>query len=464
MAMLDYYREPHHPPASPRELDLVALGLPDVQRLRESSSPSHTLGSGEEWQGLRSYKKFLEAIEDPDIANEELFQRYQDLPFPGVSHISEGFRRRLLHRLSVSEKRTESATLRYLSVVDDMKAAGLPLEPSEWSSAIHLIGRCYSKVSDVEVEAALRIWKEMEQEASVKGTSVTFNILFDIAVKAGKFSLAEMILKEMKVRNLSLRRFAYVGLIYYHGLKGDGDGIREAYRHLVDNGQIVDTAVLNCVIVSLLRADEPDAAEQVYERMKLMHARRGGRKLPPNGWKQSRELGQLLERAARMLKSTEEKTKLQDEQSLAPDRRTFAILLAHHISHTGELQRVATLLDEMQLLGIALHGRLFMEIFRGFANHGGIRYSPWTSARLESVWTALQNTLAKDVEGVYISKWVAIWVVRAFARCSGRGRALEIWDELKSRWKPTEQEQAMMSGILETAVRDKARDPLGTFR
>lgn len=464
MAMLDYYRESHRSPASTRELDLVALGLPDVERPKGRSSSPHALEGGKGWEGLHAYRKFLEAIEDPDTANEELFRRYQDLPFPGVSHISEGFRRRLLHRLSVFEKRTESAILRYLSVVDDMKAASLPLVHSEWSSAIHLVGRCYSKVSDVEVEAALRIWKEMEQEAGLKGTSVTFNILFDIAAKAGKFSLAEMILKEMKARNLELRRFAYVGLIYYYGLKGDGDGVREAYRHLVDAGQIVDTSVLNCVIVSLLRADEPDAAEQVYERMKLMHARRGRRKLPPNSWKQSRELGRLLEKAAWILKSTEEKAKLQDEQSLAPNRRTFVILLAHHVSRTGELQRVATLLDDMQLLGIGIHGRLFMEIFRGFANHGGIRYSPWTSTRLESVWSALQNTLAKDVEEVYISKWIAVWVVRAFARCSGRSRALEIWDELKSRWKPTEQEATMMSGILEMALRDQGRDPLGIFR
>ena len=464
MAMVDYYRDSHYPPVSPNESDLVALGLPDVERLREGLSSPHALESGKAWEGSQAYRKFLEVIKNSETTNEELYQRYLDLPFPGVSHISEELRRCLLHRLSVFEKRSETATLRYLSVVDDMKAAGLPLVPSEWSSAIHLVGRCYSKVSDVEVEAALRIWKEMEQEAGVKGTSVTFNILFDISVKAGKFSLAELILKEMKARNLKLTRFTYVGLIYYYGLKGDGDGIRKAYRQLVDDGQIVDTAVLNCVIVSLLRADEPDAAEQVYERMKLMHARRGGRKLPPNHWKQSRELGRLLQRAVWKLKSTDAKAKIQDEQSLAPNRRTFVILLAHHVSHTGELQRVATILDEMQLLGIAINGRLFMEIFRGFANHGGIRYSQWTSARLESVWAALQNTLARDAEGVYISKWIAIWVVRAFARCSGRSRALEIWDELKSRWKPTEQEQTMISGVLETALRDQDRDPLGIFR
>jgi len=464
MAMVDYYKETRHSTTSPEELDLMALGLPDVELLRGSSSTSTPLESGEDWQGLYAYRKFLETIQDSKTTNEDIFQKYQDLPFPGVSHISDGFRRRLLHRLSVSHKRTESATLRYLSVVDDMKAAGLPLNAAEWSSAMHLVGRCYANVSAVEVEAALRIWKEMEQEAGVEGTGVTFNILFDIAVKAGKFSLAEMILKEMKARNLELRRFAHVGLIYYYGLKGDGDGIRDAYRHLVDDGRIVDTAVLNCVITSLLRADEPNAAEQVYERMKEMHARRGGRKLPPNDWKKSRELGRLLERTSRTFRSTEAKQKLQDEQSLAPNRRTFVILLAHHVSHTGELQRVASLLDEMHLLGLDIHGRLYMEIFRGFANHGGIRYSPWTSARLESVWNALQSTLAKDVEGVYIGKWIAIWIVRAFARCSGRSRALEIWDELKSRWKPSEQEQTMMSGILETAFRDQGRDASGIFR
>lgn len=453
-SMLDYYSETYRTKVPAPSLDVVVLGLPDIEEpMTGKAYPAHNSKESESSRQERQLiESFTKSLEDMSISNEQLYKSYQTLAFPGVSHLSSNHRRALLRRLSAMEKRNEAGTLRFLSVIDDMKAADLPLKASEWSSAVHLAGRCFGKVSDLEVEVALRTWKEMEQEAGVEGKSITFNILFDIAVKAGKFGLADMILQELQARKLELRRFAYVGLIYYYGVKGDGDGVRKAYRDLVDAGQIVDTVVLNCVIASLLRADEPAAAEQVYERMKMMHARSTGRRLPSNDWKGSRELGRMLDRAARLNRDSEEH---QDKQSLSPNVHTYEIFLAHHVSSTGELQRVVALLDEMQFLGLPVYGRLYMEVFRGFANHGGVRYTTWTSTRLESVWQSFLQSLAMDREKVYIGKWVAIWIVRAFAKCTGRIRTLEIWNELRSRWKPALEEEAMISGILEKAVRDQ---------
>ena len=331
--------------------------------------------------------------------------------------------------------------VRYLSILDDMKTAKIPISLYEWSSGIAFAGRCFARVSAADVESALRIWKEMEQEAGVQGSNVTFNILFDVATKAGKFVLAEMILQEMQARKLRINRYARVGLIYYHGLRGDGNGIRKAYRDLIDDGHIVDTVVLNCAIASLIRAGEPSAAEHVYERMKSMHARLTGAKLPSLDWKGSRELGRLLDRAARDFGRDKEKIQqLQNQQSLAPNVRTYIILVGYHTSRTGELQRVAQLLDELQFLGLPLHGSLFRQIFRGFALHGGERYTSWTGARLESVWGSFQRALDQDVSGVFVGKWIVIWVFRAFAKCCGDERSLEIWETLKSRWNLDEAE------------------------
>ncbi|MCJ1390459.1 hypothetical protein MMC18_003318 [Xylographa bjoerkii] len=467
LAMLDYYRETYYTDASTK-IALQAPGGSETEVLRTSSlveDASVTESNGTlstEAVAMENtmtehgsaIEHLTQAVMDESVSNEQLYKSYQALPFPGVSYLTQDVRRTLLRRLSIMEKKMQSEILWFLSVVDDMKAAEIPLIKAEWNSAIHLAGRCFAKVSSLEVELALRTWKEMEQEAGVHGNNVTFNILFDIAAKAGKYALAEMILKEMEARKLRINRYAHVGLIYYHGLRGDGNGVRKAYRDLVNDGQIVDTAVLNCVIASLQRAGEIPAADQVYERMKIMYTRRSGRKLPPNCWTEARELGRLLNRAPTASRADpSRKQQLQDEQSLAPNIRTFIVLLTHHVSHTGELQRIAILLDDMQALELPVRGRFFMEMLRGFALHGRARYSLWTLARLESVWTSLLQMVDNEAEDVLVEKWIVIWAIRAFAKCSGEQRTLEIWEELKSRWKRGESEEGVALGVLGVALR-----------
>ena len=451
--MLDYYHGSlYHetPPIS----SLESQSLPNIEAVESEGDAAKSSGPAVQQRASFEDQSIIDravsAISDLTITHEELFESYQALPSPGVSYLPLDARKMLLQRLSVVEKKIERETLRYLSIVDDMKAAGIRLSRGEWNSAIHLAGRCFSKVTATEVEHAIRTWKQMQEEAGVKSNHVTYNILFDIATKAGKFALAEMILKEMHARRMKVNRFSHVGLIYYHGLRGDGDGVRRAYRDLVEQGHIVDTVVLNCVIASLLRAGELAAADQVYQRMKVMYAKRTGAKLPSNTFKGSRELGKMLNRAAeRFKKDSLIRQKLQDEQSLAPNVRTYVIYLEHHVSQTGELQCVANLLEEMQFLGLPIHGRLFMELFRGFFLHGGIRYTSWTAARLEDVWTSFVHVLGRDIDNVYVGKWIAVWVLRAFIKCCGKRRALEIWNELKSRWKPSEREMEIVHGILE---------------
>ena len=465
--MLDYYRETYSTDASTKT-DLLAPGEVENEIPHSGSVVKETLV--EERSNRTSDKEAVtrdfaaaehntaielltRSVMDENVSNEQLYRCYQALHFPGVSYLTEDIRQTLLRRLSIMEKKTQTNILWFLAVVDDMKAAEIPLTNGEWSTAIHFAGRGFAKVSSLEVELALRVWKEMEQEAGVHGNNVTFNILFDIAAKAGKFTLAEMILKEMEARKLRINRYTHVGLIYYYGLRGDGDGIRRAYRDLVNTGQIVDTAVLNCVIASLQRAGEIPAADQVYERMKIMYTRRTGRKLPTNSWTEAKELGRVLNRAAATSNSDPtRKQQLQDEQSLAPNLRTYLVLLTHHVSHTGELQRIATLLDDMQALGLPIRGRFFMELFRGFALHGRAHYSLWTQSRLESVWSSLLQMLDSEAKDVVVEKWIVIWATRAFAKCGGEARTLEIWEELKSRWKLGEGEEEVVLGVLRVAL------------
>ncbi len=395
-------------------------------------------------------RNFVRVLYRDDCTHEEAFEAYSKLPSPGVSHLSYKRIRLLFRRLSAMEKKDKDSQLRYLSVVDDMKACDLPLREEEWNSAIAFCGQCFARIRAAEVESALRTWKEMEQEASVKSGNVTFNILFDMAAKAGKFVLAEMILTEMEARKLSINRYARVGFIYYHGLRGDGDGVRNAYREFVEAGEIVDTVVMNCVIASLIRAGEPSAAEQVYERMKRMLAKHTGHRMPSLNWKERRDLGRFLDRVARQLKNQpSELQQVRDKQFLAPDLHTYAIFVEHHATKTGELRRIATLLTEMQYLGIPMHGRIFLKLFKGFAYNGGMRYTSWTKTRLESVWNSLLDILDQETEvEVRIMKWMVIWSVRAFERCAGRERTLEIWEELRKRWRPERGEVEEVMGVL----------------
>ena len=462
--MLDYYRESSYCTEEPAQAPqaLKYLGPDSSEDLKMSGGPIDVPNSSTEKEAV---ERLIEAVDNQNCLGDELFEYYSALPSPGVSFIPHASRCALLSRFSAKEEKFGKASLRYLSLVDDMKLARLPLNEVEWNKAIHLAGRCVTRITAQEVENALRIWKEMEEEASVQSSTTTFSILFDIATKAGQFPLAEMILKEMDRRGLQINRFTRVGLIYYHGLKADGDKIRQDYRAFVEAGEIVDTTVLNCVIASLLRAGEPSAAEQVYERMKRICANQSeealpkGRVLPPKNRKESNRLAQVLAKLTERYKGRPGLLKeLQDDQSLTPNTQTFVVFIEHHVSETGELYHIAQLLDDMQILQVPVHGRLFMELFRGFAYHGGIRYTSWTRARLGDVWQAYLKLHDEGIKDVYMGKWMVIWVIRAFAKCSGRKTTLEIWEELKSRWKAENEEMGVALVVLKTELGEEDHD------
>ncbi|KAL8900027.1 MAG: hypothetical protein Q9207_005891 [Kuettlingeria erythrocarpa] len=403
-------------------------------------------------------------LEDETCTHEQLIKTYSQLPSVGVKYLSDHYRRLLLHRLSVIERKSKTAMLRYLTLVDHMREASIPLLQAEWNSAIAYAGRCYMRVEAAQVEGALRIWKEMEREAGVKSGTVTFNILFDIAIKAGKYVLAEMILEEMKTRGLEYNRFSYVSLIYYYGVKGDGGAVRKTYRDMVDAGQIIDTVVMNCVIASLIRAKELPAAEQIFERMKKLVYQKTGQFVPNSDWRATRDLGRALDIASRTMRDDKEGLqRLQAEQFLVPDLRTFYIFIDHHTLITGELRRVTALLEDMQTLRIPMHGRIYLKIFRGFAYHGGVKYTSWTRQRLETVWTSLLSVLDGDseVEHIYMMKWMVIWVVRAFAQCCGRTRALQIWEVVRDRWRIAGEDE---KGTVEHHLRHVLEDEMNGDR
>ncbi|KAF2127154.1 hypothetical protein P153DRAFT_368489, partial [Dothidotthia symphoricarpi CBS 119687] len=291
-------------------------------------------------------KRLEELLKDDEASHDLVFDTYKKLPSPGVVYLELPTIRALLHHLSVVERVSSTSMQRLLSILDDMKTAHIHIIRTEWTSAIYMAGRFVGKVSADEVQSALYIWRDMEQRAKVKGGYVTLNVLFDVAVKAGKYTLAETFLKEMKMRKLRLHRHFRVSLIYYYGVLQDGNAVRKAYQDLVSAGDIVDTVVMNAVIAALIRAGEPSAAEHVFERMKRLHASKKppspGHKFFTRDWRDRRLLGLHLTHEVRRLEKTdlEQRKKLQDYAPIAPDSRTYAILIRHQAATVGDIDRV----------------------------------------------------------------------------------------------------------------------------
>lgn len=362
--------------------------------------------------------------------------------------------------------------LRYLSVIDDMKAHSIPLLAEEWNVALSFVATYTKRIGGTEVEGALQMFREMENVAAVQADCATFNILFDAATKAGKLSLAEMIHKEMESRGIKYNRFHHISLIFHFGLKEDGEGVRKAYKAMVDSGEIIDTVALNAVMAALIRAREPQAAMQVYRRMiKAFESFEGTPKLPVMDWRKKRKIDRSLVSLARIFKEAPHLAELDKEtRIIAPDAHTYTILVNYHAVQAGHLHTATKLLDEMAWFGLPMQGSIFLALFRGFAKHGAELYSNWTEARLESVWKAFKDAStsaaahsekptrldvkyreknarillpkhSKD-EDVYMGKWIAIWVLQAFAKVSGPARAQEIWEEIEHRpgWEPTDEE------------------------
>ena len=415
------------------------------------------------WPADMETKRKLQAIDlallDFHQDPEDIFKLYRQLPAPRVPYLTSKARHKLLRHLAIVERKNEHSMLRYLSVVDDMKNTAIPLSTHEWTSALSFVSRYVTKTSEIEVEAAIHMWREMEHDAQVKGTVATFNVLFDVACKAGKFALAEMIYKEMEARGHEFNRYHHVSLIYYYGLRRNGDGARQAYRELVEAGEMVDTVVLNAMISAFINAMEPDAAENTYQRMKNKCLEEAHVRPPSRNYKARRLVTKTLMSLARKAKADPGKrAKYYRDVSIVPDSQTFKILVKYYAVQVGDLAKAAELLNNMKLFHLPVQGSLFIALFKGFTIHGGVLHTGWTEEHLNRVFGALIEAIDEKVEDLYISKWMVVWILKAYAKCSTKPRVMEVWEALKKRWTPTEHEIDFVMDTLRPLLESDAMD------
>ena len=381
------------------------------------------------------------------IPLDTIYHIYQQLPEPRMSHLPGKLRHRLLRVLGTPQKRTPKSMLRYFAVVADVKNSGLPLIRTEWNIAIAYAARYVGWSTDAETESALSLWREMEREAGIKGNEVTFNILFDVASKSGNFALAEMIFQEMEARGHAYNRYHYVSLMHFFGLKHDTDGLRAAYRDMVEAGEMVDTVVLNCVMAGLLRSGEEDAAERVYERMRASSPRSRG--MPQRTYATNKMVTRALMMFARVgRKHPGMARQLQTGAPMAPDLQTYRLLINHYGVKLGDMAKVAQYLDEMKFFQVELHGSVFLALFKSFAQHGGYPGAAWSEQRLNSIWDALLQALDEGVTGLTVETWLAGWALKAFKKCSTEQRVMEAYEALEARWDLEQGDRTFMMDFL----------------
>lgn len=401
--------------------------------------------SKEEQHALRELQRSVSLrLRNPSKHSaDEVYACYQALPEPRMPCIPYYLRHQLLQCLGMIEKKDGKSMMRYFAVIADVKAAGLALSLGEWNAAISFASRYVGHSTDSENQAALELWREMDQDAGVQPNEVTFNILFDVASKAGNFVLADKIYEEMEKRGLPYTRYHHVSLIHYFGLKLDSDGIRAAYKEMVEAGEMIDAVVLNCVIAGLLRCGEEDAAEHVYEQMKA--SSRTTPMMPNRNYSSNRAVTKALLMFGRIAKAHPEiKPQLQSCVSMAPDVSTYRILITHHATKVHDLNRVAKYLDEMAYFKVPIHGAIFLAIFKGFAMAGSSTALPWSLQRLESVWKAFIEAVDGGAAGLYIDTWIAEWILKAFVQCGASSRLYEVHEALSARWEFEEYQKQWM--------------------
>ncbi|KAI1330706.1 hypothetical protein F5Y16DRAFT_362448 [Xylariaceae sp. FL0255] len=385
------------------------------------------------------------------VSLDTIWGLYQEIPEPKAIHMSSFTRRRFFRALGDVERKNHKSMLRYFAAVADVKNAGLALTLPQWNAAMSFAARYVSKTTDAEVESALQVWREMEKDTHIRANEVTFNVLFDAASKAGNFNLAEMIYREMNNRGFGYNRYHHVSLIYFFGLKTDSSGVRAAYREMVEEGEIIDTTVLNCVIASFIRCGEEDAAERVYEKMKASNKDLPVK--PYRSYTMAKAVTQVLMMFARVGKQHPDmRPGFQEPALLFPNLHTYRILINHYGLRLGDLSKVAQYLDEMKHFRIPVHGAIFLAMFKSFGVYGGTG-SDWSAQRLKSVWDAFLHAFDSGADGLHISTWLAMAILRAHARYANRQQLIAVYDELKSRWTLDEENTEFMLSFLSNLLK-----------
>lgn len=338
----------------------------------------------------------------PRNTSQYLFSLYRNIPAPGVEKLPARTRGALLRQMSNPPNRRPVDVRRYLALVDDMIACNIPMSRSLWTTAISFASRRTGKgrTKKRNVVRAIGLWQQMEHYAKIEADDVVFNILYDSAIKAGQFSIAERLEKEMIKRDIPATRFSLIPKLNHCAERQDLEGIGRAFDRFVQSGNLVDTVILNGLLSAFLKAGDSDTAEGVYERMLL--AQKANKDTTPQSDITGNSLSTRFEvyrsttkRLGRLLKLSDtlkdplphHYRALQESLPMTPDTRTFHILLRHYAITTGRFDKVLLVIRDMEnTFEVPPRHMIYSTLFEGFSIHGKTKKQTWTADRLWQLW------------------------------------------------------------------------------
>lgn len=488
------------PPRNPASVGMPEklLHMPLAPRLvltpEQEARPPHAhrrLLPPEDKEHERALRHFNRLLRRPlGTSTHQIWNSYQRLQGPRPRYLTDVAIHWIFRHLTWVDFKDATSSQRYFSFLNEVLAQKIPVHYSDWNSSISFAARWIKHTTSEEVKTAIETWLRMEN-AGVQATIVTFNILFDAAIRAGRFALADTICDEIKERKFTLDRSFRTSMIYYAGLRRDGDAVRQAFRELVNAGEIVDTLVMNCVIVSLVRAGEGASAENAYLKMKHLHETKFGSPGPRN-WRERKLRGIEMHQVAKQLRQDKEKhessffggsfssdsmkEEAQRRAPIHPDAHTYRILIRYYAYEAGNLDRCRELLSETKDGGWPVHGSVYLYLFTGFHLHGGHAYTAWNRRNLEQFWTEfidassperlkkaeflakaeqqsawgegspffpdisaddgelVEEVLSHEERLPYYTPNLARVVISAFYKCAGRKRMLQVWAEIEDCW------------------------------
>ncbi|KAJ5763815.1 hypothetical protein N7533_002496 [Penicillium manginii] len=350
-----------------------------------------------------SVAELIEAVHsNPKNTSQYLFSLYRNIPSPGVEKLPSRTRGALLRQMANPPNRRPVDVRRYLALVDDMIACNIPMSRSLWTTAISFAGRRSGKgrTKKRNIVRAIGLWQQMEHHANIEADEVVFNVLYDSAIKAGAFSIAERLEQEMIKREIPSTRYSLIPKLYYHAERQDLEGISRTFDDFVQSGNIVDTVILNGLLSAFLKAGDTETAEGIYERMLLAQNTRKNTSLPADITGHSlstrfeiyrsttKRLGRLLKLSDALKDHLPNHYRaFQESLPLTPDTRTFHILLRHYAITTGRFDKVLYIIRDMEnTFKSPPRHMIYSTLFEGFSIHGKTKKQTWTANRLWLLW------------------------------------------------------------------------------
>ncbi|KAI5813560.1 hypothetical protein BZA77DRAFT_268382 [Pyronema omphalodes] len=398
-----------------------------------------------ELQRVRTFRALaVKAHNDPkSVTNNQLFGAYYHLPGNRVSYLERITMERLLLRFTSVPIRTQDTMFQYLTILEDMRAAGIPLTREEWNQASSFVLRSMKYTTPEDLNLAVQMLHESDKNLPTPRADITtFNILLDGATCAGRLDMATSLLREIRDRNLQYDRFTYTTLMMYHAKSKNAPAVQTTYGDLVDAGEVVDTVILNALMTTLLDVGKEAEANGIYEYMKrvaLATSEKPSTKLLD--WSQARRIQRLLKgRDILWAKAYFEEVGVR----LAPDYISFHLWI-HHYCRVGDWGKVQYHIEDMQLFSCPVDRNVYLSILKGFAWHGHTgdvvkegpnagEILPWNQDQLQVILNLLLNE-----ELNVIGHWdrvMAVWVIRAIsATFQGNHDVLRsTWAEITRQW------------------------------